>query len=171
MYLSNVYRQYRVLANGPEEAVFEVEYIWSDMNQETRELRRFTLKAGSQLFKSESQFFIEGKPAQVEVAIGVTTHDGNALPYLDTNHRWVAAWENMHAAGLGTGVVLADSTYARGLTITSYEKDRSHVILITPTDKKGRITYHGGFAWEKAGEIATASEWRNYIEKFSRNLK
>jgi hypothetical protein len=110
MHLSNVYRQYRVLKNGPDETVFEVEYSWDDMTKETKEIRRFTLTAGSQLFKADSQIFIEGKPAQVEVAIGVTTHNGLAQSFADPQANWVAVWETINGSGLGTGVVLAETS-------------------------------------------------------------
>ncbi|MCZ6671453.1 MAG: DUF4861 family protein [Verrucomicrobia bacterium] len=170
MHISNVYRQYRILKNGPNEAVFEVEYIWEELPREMHEVRRYTLAAGSQLFKVESQIFIAGKPAQREVAIGVTTQNGLAQPYADRHNRWVAAWENIHGSGLGTGVVIPENSHSRTITITSYEKDRSHIILIIPTDKQGRITYYGGFAWEKAGEISSAGNWQNYLTQFSNRI-
>jgi hypothetical protein len=167
MHLSNVYHQYRILKSGPEEAVFEVEYRWSDLADPVWEIRRFTLKAGSQLFKVESQFFSDEKPLQVDVAIGVTTHDQMAAPYIDPQGSWVAAWETMDGYGLGTGVVLPNHEHAKAMTITSYEKDRSHVVLVTPTNSKGRITYYGGFGWEKAGEIQTIGDWRSFLSKFN----
>jgi hypothetical protein len=167
MRLSNVYQSHRILKNGPDVTVFEVEYLWEDLPRETREIRRFTLAAGSQLFKAESQFFIEGKPKQVEVAIGVSTHDGQALAYSDPQNGWIAAWENMKGSGLGTGVALSPDQEAKVLTIESAAKDQGHIIFITQTDPQGRLTYHAGFAWQKAGEIETASQWRRHLEKFS----
>ncbi|MCB1124011.1 MAG: DUF4861 family protein, partial [Verrucomicrobiae bacterium] len=167
MHLSNVFQQYRVLKNGPDEAVFEVQYAWDDLSGNYSETRRFTLQAGSQLFKVESQIFKDGKPAQVSVAIGVTTHDKKALPYADSQRRWVAAWETLNGQGLGTGVVLPDAVDSSILTITSYEKDHSHILFITPTSHDGRITYYGGFGWEGAGEISSIGAWRSYLTHFS----
>lgn len=166
MRLSNVYRQFRILKNGPREAVFEVEYIWEDLKQPIREVRRFSLAAGERMFRADSRFFKNGKPTQVEVAIGVTTHDGEAQPYFDPDNRWVAAWENMDGNGLGTGVVLENPKETRALTLTSYDKDRGHVVLVSPTDTEGRISYFGGFGWEKAGAITSAGAWRNFLKNF-----
>lgn len=87
--------------------------------------------------------------------------------YSGKDASWVAGCETCDQSGLGTGAVLEDASKAKTLTITSYDKDRSHVILVTPTDKSGRITYYGGFGWEKAGTITTAGDWRNYLTQFS----
>jgi hypothetical protein len=168
MHLSNVYRQYRILKNGPNEAVFEVEYLWDSLPGNLREVRRYTLPAGSQLFKAESQLFKNGKPAQMDVVVGVTTHNQKAQPYADPQGHWVAAWENMDGSGLGTGVVLPDRTHSRIVTITSYQKDRSHIAFLTPTSTDGRIVYHAGFGWENAGEIVSAGDWKNYLSTFSK---
>jgi hypothetical protein len=167
MHLANVFQEYRILNNGPDEAVFEVKYSWENLPGKMTEIRRFTLAAGSQLFKAESQIFKNGRPIQAEVAIGVTTHNQKAQPYHDMGGHWVAAWETFDKSGLGTGVVLKNPSKARTLTITSYEEDRSHVVLITPTDKDGKVTYYGGFAWEKAGEITTPGAWRSYLSRFN----
>ncbi len=169
MHLSNVFQEYRVLKNGPDEAVFEVKYGWEALPQPITETRRFTLVAESQLFKAESQIFIDGKPAQVNVAAGVTTHNQKTMPNYSKDGSWVGAWETYGQSGLGTGVILGDASKAKTLTITSYENDRSHVILITPTDINGRISHYGGFGWEKAGVITTAGDWRNYLTQFSKH--
>lgn len=166
MHFSNVFGESRILKNGPNEAVFEVKYDWEVLPQHFTEIRRSTLVTGSQLFKAKSQIFIDGKPAQGDVAVGVTTHNQKAIPYHGKDGTWVAAWETFDQSGLGTGVVLEDGSKAKTFTITSYDNDRSHVILGTPTDKNGRITYYGGFGWEKVGVITTAGDWRNYLNRF-----
>lgn len=163
MHIPNVYQNYRIVKGGSDSAVIEIEYEWDTLPFSARETRRITLEPRSQLFKVESQIRTENQPSNVSVAIGVTTHDGKALAYSDPNNRWVAAWENFDGSGLGTGVVLPKGKTGRVVSIHSKNKDQSHIVLITPTNPNGELTYCAGFAWEKAGEITRPQAWRNYL--------
>lgn len=172
--MSNVYRKYRVIKNGPDEAVFEIEYIWAGLPKQYRELRTFTLKAGSQLFKAQSQFYVDGKPAAVEVAIGVSTQSGKAKSLSSKKGSWVAAWQKYDDAGLGTGAIVLHGGKGKIIELApKKKKGNSHVVMVTPTDDKGQITYYAGFGWERAGEITTEAQWIKYLNTYmsSHNAK
>ncbi len=167
---SNVYRSYEILEQSPNRFAVEFEYIWEGLPQQVRELRKVTIEGGSQLIRVDSQILIDGQPAKAKVAIGSATHDGKAKTYADENSRWVATWEEIDGAGLGTGVLVPYRSDQTVLQIEREEKDRSHIVIATETDMNGRITYYAGFAWEKAGEISTAAEWTGYLANYASNL-
>ena len=54
------------------------------------------------------------------------------------------------------------------LFIESPKKDESHVLFVTCTDAKGRVTHFAGYGWAKAGEIKTSEDWNNYLEHFAK---
>ncbi len=164
MHVANVYENYRIKENWPKRAVVEVEYAWEGLPFQAREYRSIIIEPGSQLFKVESRITIDNRPAIVDVAIGVSTHEGRALAYADRQNRWVAAWESYGDSGLGTGVVLTRPLAATPITIRGNLKDQSHIILRVSTDSNGEIEYHAGFAWSKAGEITRSTAWQNYLD-------
>lgn len=165
--MSNVFRSYRIIENGPRQTVFEIEYVWDGLPKRYRELRTFTLKAGSQLFRAESKFFVDDKPQPVEVAIGVSTQSGKAKPVSDEQGRWVGAWQAVDGAGFGTGAIVEHGGRGRIVQLDKKtKKGNSHVLLVTPTDEEGRITWHAGFGWERAGEITSVDQWENYLSTY-----
>ena len=168
MVMSNVFRKYHVIENGPKRTVFEIEYEWEGLPKHFREVRTFTLNAGSQLFRAESQFYVDGRPQEVQVAIGVSTQSGKAKPITDEHKHWVAAWQTLDGAGFGTGAIVKHG--GRGQIVRLGKKEQngnSHVVIVTPTDQKGRITYHAGFGWERAGEITSQEKWTRYLGAFA----
>ena len=166
--MSNVFRNYHVIENGPRRTVFEIEYVWEDLPKRYREVRTFTLNAGSQLFRAESQFFVDDKPQAVQVAIGVSTQSGKAKPLWDQRGQWVGAWQTLEGAGLGTGTIVEHGGRGRIVQLDKQEKKgNSHVVIVTPTDQRGRITYHAGFGWERAGEITSEDKWKQYLETYT----
>ncbi len=166
--MSNVFRKYHVIENGPQKTVFEIEYVWEGLPKRYREVRTFTLNAGSQLFRAESQFFVDDKPQTVQVAIGVSTQSGKAKPMSDEQGHWVGAWQTVDRAGFGTGAIVEHGGRGRIVQLEKKgEKGNSHVVVVTPTDQEGRITYHAGFGWERAGEITSEDKWKQYLTTYA----
>jgi hypothetical protein len=50
------------------------------------------------------------------------------------------------------------------------KKGNSHVMIVTPTDHKGRITYYAGLGWERASEITSEDKWKQYLETNAESL-
>ncbi len=165
--MSNVYQEYRIIENGPRRAVFEVKYAWEGLSRDYRETRTFTLDAGSQLFRADSQISVDGRPAQVTVAIGIATHGSDMRQQSDDAGRWVSHWGLIDDAGLGTGAVVLHQ--GRGEIVRLEKKGKKgfgHTLVVTPTDEDGRIRYYAGFAWEKAGQITDADAWCKYLDEY-----
>lgn len=160
----NVYKNYKIIELTEDKVVFELKYEWQDLAVE--EAKRITLEKGHQLYKAESTFTKDGKPVQIEVAVGVTTHDGKARASVNLNGNIVTTWEIIDESGVGTAIVLPDGVKARYVEQSLPVKDRSHALLVTSTDKAGKITYYAGFAWQKAGEITHHADWKAYTRTY-----
>lgn len=167
---ADVYRSARVIESTPDRAVFELEYVFDRIPGNLREVRRITLEPGDQLFRADSQFFRDGKPAKVQVAIGLTTHDQKAKAYLAEDGQRITTWETVDGAGIGTAVLLPYRRDGRALEVKSEKPDQSHALILAETDVEGRISYFAGFAWEKAGRITTHAQWDEYLDQFVAKL-
>lgn len=172
--ISDTFRTWKVLANDPKEAVFELTYQYTLGGRTIDETRRFTIRPGEQLYRCEARFSEKGAPLKdLEVAIGVTTHDGKAAATLAKDRGWVACWEDVPKAGpLGTAAALAPGRITEVREVKSDKPDESHALLLARTDAEGRVAFAAGFAWARAGAIRTPEAWAAYLDEFVRtNLK
>ena len=161
----NVYKRFEVIEKTAEKVVFELEYEWQE--PALKEVKRITLQKGDQLYKAESRFTSKGKPVIVEVAVGVTTHDGKAQVTVNDYQNIVTTWEQIDGSGLGTSVIVPYDNAVQYVHLQSNTPDRSHGVVVTTTDADGRLTYYAGFAWQKAGEITSLNEWQSYTKQFA----
>jgi hypothetical protein len=160
----NVYQSYHIVENGPERVVFELTYVYEQVGIE--ELKTITLESGSQLFASSSQFTKGGEPIVVDVAVGVTTHGGKAKVSAHPEAGFVGTWEKIDDAYVGTGVIVPKAMNPEYVDYAAGSED-AHALLLTRTDDSGRITYYGGFAWSKAGDVVSSEQWDAYLRGFS----
>ena len=98
------------------------------------------------------------------IAIGLSTHDGKAQVFSNTDTGRISTWEVMEDVGVGTGALMSPEHTQEIVHIPSEEKDVSHIWLITATDEDGKISFSAGFAWEAAGEITSADQWNDYLD-------
>jgi rhamnogalacturonyl hydrolase YesR len=160
----NVYKDFKVIEKSPQKVVFELEYHWQAQN--IREVKRITLVQGSQLYQAQSQFTQDGKPIQLQVAVGLTTHDGKALVDVSDDSQIVSSWEKIDDSYVGTAVILPKGFAGRFVAQTSDKKDRNNAVLVANTDEQGRLSYYAGFTWEKAGNITTYFDWKAYLSNY-----
>ncbi|QCZ92530.1 glycoside hydrolase family 88 protein [Salinimonas iocasae] len=160
----NVYQSFKVLEKSDEQVSFELTYRWEEQNIE--EVKRVTLSRGSQLYKAQSRFTQDGKPVKLKVAVGVSTHDGKALVDVNDERSAVSTWEKIDDSHVGTAVLLPQTYTATFHEQQSDQKDRSNAVLVTSTNDNGELTYYAGFAWEKAQDIKTYFQWKQYLANY-----
>ncbi|WP_075608650.1 glycoside hydrolase family 88 protein [Alteromonas pelagimontana] len=160
----NVYNSFTVIEKTQQQVVFELEYLYEQRG--IREVKRVTLEKSSQLYKAESRFTKDGQPVQLQVAVGVTTHNGKALADVNDQQNIVSTWERIDGSGVGTAVVLPSQYNGQYFDQRSATPDRSHALLVTSTDKQGRLIYYSGSAWEKAGDITAYYQWKSYLQQY-----
>ncbi|WP_334319284.1 glycoside hydrolase family 88 protein [Termitidicoccus mucosus] len=168
MVLSDVYDRWEMVSSEPDKTVFKLYYSYDLDGRKIDEAKTITIQAGSQLFRVDADFSEAGKPLRgQEIAIGVTTHDGKASATLDPAAGWMGCWETIDGASVGTGVVIAPSRIIRMFEISEARRDSGHAIALAETDDSGRVSYHAGFAWTRAGRIPDAAAWNRYLAGYS----
>jgi len=172
MYKSNVYTGWKQFANGPLRSVFELAYgPWEVEGREITETKLITIDLGSRMFKVEDSFFVDGKPAKLDIVIGVSTHDGKADAYENREKGYLYCWEKIDNHHLGTGIALSPQSIKEYKLVGTKKKDAGHAMFVVSTTDDGKATYYAGYGWEKAKEIATREQWESYLEGFTEKIE
>lgn len=159
LFTSHNYKSWKVLANGPVRAIFELTYdSWDAAGTPVSEVKRFTVDAGHQFDRVESTFSFSGVP-QLTVAIGLnkTPADKGQSPQIavtrDQPKGTLLQWVEQASNGaFGTAIVLPG---ASGFT----EDALNHLVLANVTPGKP-LLYYVGAAWTRAGRIASQDAWK-----------
>jgi hypothetical protein len=163
LYTSGNWKSWKVLANGPVRAVFELAYdSWDANGVKVAEVKRFTVDAGHQLDQVESTFSFTGVP-QLTVAAGLNKTPANkkhepqiAITRDAASHaltQWVVLKASPNGA-YGTAVVMPAST--------GFAEDPLNELVLANVEPGKPLRYWIGAAWDKAGQIASQDAWQAY---------
>lgn len=163
-YYAHNYTSYKVNKNGGDEVSFTLQYEFDTPLGKVAESKTISLKLGEYLFKVKSVFTLDGTPAELPIAIGVTTHNEKAKVSFNKETGRISAWEVLDDLGVGTGAMINPAKVKDIKHIASKTKDESHIWIFTSTNGKGELTYNAGFAWQGAGEITSTAQWDAYLD-------
>ena len=163
-YPAATFRNYEVLRSGANVVEFNLQYEWDTPLGTVVESKTISTALGTQLYEVDSVFTLDGEPASLPVAIGLTTHDEAAEAFGSRENGRISTWEIMHGHGVGTGAVMASGLTREIIHAPGEEKDTSHIWLITASDDNGALTFSAGFAWQAAGEITSSDQWNDYLD-------
>jgi hypothetical protein len=180
--VSRNWRTWRIYANGPLRAVFELGYepwdagnVWNSGNGVmVSETKRFVVDGGRNLDEIASTFDFKppkGSDGELTVAIGLTKHARLARVSLaqDEKAGWISLWEEYHNpvdGNLGTGVILAPEAKFAGIVETP--TDRLILVKVRPGET---VRYYAGGGWDKSGDFADEAAWNAYLAAFAARLR
>lgn len=165
LYQGANYKTWKVIANGPVRAIFELTYDrWTADGLEVTEVKRFTVDAGRQLDEMESTFTaVKGGPDFV-VAVGLNKDSADKKQDPKISHETRAAdgsltiWSIQKTNGeLGTAVIVP------GTEFQGFAEDQDNQLVLAKVTSGKPLRYYVGAAWSKAGEITTAAQWEAYV--------
>lgn len=169
LYVSHNYAHWKVLANGPVRAIFELTYdSWDAGGTKVSEVKRFTVDAGHYLDQIDSTFTFAGPP-QLSVAAGLnkTPTDKGQTPTVtrtvSDGGKWQVQWvEQTKNGAFGTAIVMPA---ASGFT----EDALNHLVLANVAPGKA-LRYLAGAAWSRSGDITSAAQWQAYVDAAAQRL-
>jgi hypothetical protein len=163
LYVSRNYKSWKVIANGPIRAIFELTYeAWPAAGLMVSEVKRFTVDAGHNLDQIESTFTVTGaKEITVGIGLNKTPTDKGQEPQITLTPnpadgsltQWVIQKTN---GSLGTAVIVPAGFL--GLA----EDERNHLLLAKVATGQP-LRYYAGAGWSKAGEFSTPQAWHDYV--------
>jgi hypothetical protein len=164
LHVGRNYQAWKVLANGPVRAVFELTYdTWMANGTIVSEVKRFTVDAGHNLDQIESTFTVAAGPKEITVAIGLNktpADKGQEAQIAVTPNQadgsttqWVVQKTN---GMLGTAVIVPEGFAGFA------EDERNHLLLAKAVSGRP-LKYLVGAGWSKAGEFTTPESWNAYV--------
>lgn len=122
---------------------------------------------GNRLFKTVSTFRKNGKIAKnLPIAIGLARQSPSTKLFKDQEKGWIALWDKFSGTELATGILMDPKRISAIEDQSGSKKNVGHALIITNTDANGQVEFYAGYGWEKAGEINSANEWKNYLNLF-----
>jgi len=175
LYVGRNYTAWKVIANGPVRAIFELTYdAWDANGVKVSEVKRYTVDAGQQLDRIDSTFTFTG-PAELTVAVGLNKNnaDKNQEPKTEVIQNEAAAiigqWIVQKAnESLGTAIILPPSKLVGFVDETG--KDVANLLALTKAKSGQPVTCYVGAAWSRAGEIKSKAEWEAYLQAFAARI-
>jgi hypothetical protein len=168
LHTSHNWKGWKVLANGPIRAVFELSYdTWDAAGVKVREVKRFTLDAGRNFHQVESTFIYEGAAQPLTVGIGVSKHkDVPGEVRKDDKDGWLSFWETYPKDGqLGTAVLLTPGQVA------GFAEDAGNHLILAKAESGKPLRYYIGAGWDRSGDFASRKDWEDYLVAFVQRLK
>ncbi|MCX6876689.1 MAG: glycoside hydrolase family 88 protein [Verrucomicrobia bacterium] len=156
----------RVLENTPQRVAFELDYASTLNAKALRETKRITLVMGQRLFQCDSRFTLDGVPAKLEVAIGLTPQVKGTQPVCSPPTGTLYLWEKLEGLGLGTALIIDPSRVVNMMTHTD-AAGQTQALCLARTDADGGIRWFAGFGWEGQGAITSAEQWSAYLGDFA----
>jgi pectinesterase len=169
MYRAENFHTYRILADGPVRAVFELQFDpWDAGGVRVTETKRVAIDAGQNLYRQESIFRADGADT-LTVAAGFVKRPG----LVGSTSRasawaWLSGWgpmdnkpgEGGHGA-LGTAVLLD-----RAHLMDVKETDDHYVALATIRVGQPVVLYFGA-GWTASGDFTRAEDWWDYLAGYA----
>jgi len=173
LYAGRNYKTWKILANGPIRAIFELTYeTWSANGVIVSEVKRFTVDAGHNLDQIESTFTVVGNGKEVVVALGLNkdpADKGQAAQITVTPNQadasltqWVVQKTN---GALGTAII------APAAAFVGFAEDERNQIVLTKVTSGQPIRYYVGAGWSKAGEFTTQQQWNDYVASCAARIR
>jgi hypothetical protein len=156
----------RVLANGPIRVMFELVYEPFDASGSTvSEILRISLDAGSQLDHFQS-FYKSQNGRPLSVAIGLKRVKDEQKEF-NAAGGWLAIWEPMEKNQGMQGV----AAIVNPEQFEQQAEDKQNNLVVLKAGSEKAVSYWAGFAWDRAGKIASAEAWKNYLDAFAKGVR
>jgi hypothetical protein len=166
LYAGRNYKTWKVIANGPIRAIFELTYdAWDANGIKVAEVKRFTVDAGHNLDLIESTFSVEGGNAN-ELTIGLGLNkapaDRGQDPKIDYTHEKAAAslaqWSIQKTNGeLGCAIVVPAISFA------GFAENATDQLILAKATPGQPLRYLVGAGWSKSGQFASKADWDVYV--------
>ena len=172
LYAGRNYTTWKVIANGPIRAVFELTYdTWTTGAGIVSETKRFTVDAGHNLDEIESTFTAYTGPKEITVAIGLNKDSGDKgqdskagvtrTPAAGSLAQWEVEKTN---GSLGTAIIVPAG-------FENFADDEHNQLVLARAVSGQPLRYYVGAGWSKAGEFNSAEDWNAYVAACAARLR
>ena len=166
IYRADNFKSWKIIANGPIRAIVELRYApWSGGGLTVSEVKRITVDAGQNLYKSESIFSSEG--TSIPYAIGLVKRPGmRGTESKEKSWAWLSGWgpvapKNGGHGELGTAVLIPRDR------LTDWKEIGNHYLAIGTARPGAPAVHYVGAGWTASGDFPTPQSWWAYLDRFA----
>jgi rhamnogalacturonyl hydrolase YesR len=164
---SSNFTKYKVIADGPLRAVFELTYggFAIGNGRTASEVKRFSIDAGSNMTRVETRYTSNSK-APLTVGVGIVQRDGVGHYTADGEAGFNSYWEPAHGddGSIGCGVILPAG-------VKAFDVIERQQLTIGTAQPGQPFVYYFGAGWSKSGDFADAAAWDAYVRGYAQKLK
>jgi len=147
--------------------MFELDYDAFDVNgMQVAETMRISLDAGSQMDHYQVTFKPVTAGGPLTAAVGLKKVRGDQADF-NAARGTLAIWEPMEKNRGMQGV----AAIVNPKSFVKQAEDKSNNLLLLNAGPDNSINYWAGFAWDKAGKITTADDWKKYVDEFAQGVQ
>ena len=164
LYRADNFKSWKIIANGPVRAIFELRYDpFGPSSRKVSEVKRVTIDAGQNLYKSESFFRTDGG-TQIPYAIGLVKRPGmRGIMSREKSWSWLSGWgpvapKNGGHGELGTAVLIPS------LQLTDWKEISNHYLGVGKAASEAATTHYIGAGWTASGDFPTPQSWWAYLD-------
>ena len=158
LYGSSNFSKWKVLADGPLRAVFELTYDkWDAGGRQVAERRRVSIDAGANFSRVESRF---SAPAALEIGVGIAQREGEGR--YSEGSGWMSYWEPQHGA---------DGSVACAVLLDGRHVTHDGQYLAVGKAQPGKpFVYYMGAGWSKSADFPTSEAWERYVKDAAQRI-
>lgn len=164
---SSNFTKYKVIADGPLRAVFELTYGGFDVGngRTASEVKRYSIDAGSNMTRVETKF-TSNRKEPLTVGVGIVQRDGVGHYTADAGAGFNSYWEPAHGDNGSTGCGVILPAGVKGFDVIDKQQ------LTLGTAQPGQpFVYYFGAGWSKSGDFADSDAWDAYVRGYVQKLK
>lgn len=157
------FTHWKVLANGPVRAIFELTYAgWDAAGTTVSEVKRFTVDAGHYFDRIDSTFTFAGGPLQAAVGLNKEPadkgEDAKSTFTEDAKAKALVQWVAQKKSGdFGVAVILPSAGKP------AFGTDARNAFVLAPATSGQPLRYYVGAAWTRAGAITSREQWQRTV--------
>jgi len=164
LYTGVNYAGWKVIANGPIRAIFELSYdAWDAAGAKVSEVKRFTVDAGHYFDQIDSTFNFTGAQ-QLTAAIGLNKtpadkgQDAKVQPLTQPADRALLQWVEQKSNGaFGTAIIVPTAGEK------DYAEDQFNSLITAKIVSGQPLRYYVGAGWTRGGDFAKREDWQKYV--------
>lgn len=164
------FKAFRVIANGPIRAIFELKYDpWDVAGTPVSEIKRVAIDAGANLYKATS-IFSTPKGGAIPYVIGTKKRPG-MVGVMSRNNAWawVAGWGPVEPGNggdgeLGTAVLLPTSS------LKDWKELFGHYLAVSSATSGTPVVHYIGAGWTGSGDFPTPQSWWRYLDEMAQRI-
>jgi pectinesterase len=176
LYRAANFKSYRIIADGPVRAIFEVKYDpWTAPNGlRVSEVKRISIDAGQNLNRVVSTFRAEGSPAPaggIPFAIGLVKRK-NVVGSANKSQpwAWLSEWGPVDPKNGGHGELGLALLLPRD-RIEEWQEISDHYLAVSHAQSDVPVVYYIGAGWTDSGDFRDVRDWWSYLSHFAERIE